>query len=364
MSPPKVLHVVSAGELGGAERMLFDLVRHDPESAHAVALFSPSDAIVQAFRERVPELHVRRVRSEGPFAMLARAYGSAETEWLERVRRSSAADILHLHTFGAQVVGARVGRAARAPVVRTEHSTRVFDDPSCWALVRSTISEARVSCSVSEAVRRVAVAKAGGRLGDARVVPNGVDVDTFTRLPSRPHGRKRVAIVGRIEPRKGVDVALEALLPFEDLEIDIVGDGPDAPAIRALARSLGMLGRTRFRGHVADVHAALGEVDLVVSGARKEGLGLALLEAMAARRLVIATPTGGVPEFLEDGRTGFLAANGSKDALSRAVSRALAVPETTTEAILERASAMVLSRFSVRAMCRAYAAIYRELLAH
>ncbi|MBK8216197.1 MAG: glycosyltransferase family 4 protein [Myxococcales bacterium] len=364
MSPPKILHVVSAGELGGAERMLFDLVRHDTESAHAVALYSPSDAIVQAFRERVPELHVRRVRSEGPVAMLARAYGSAEAEWLERAWKSTAANVLHLHTFGAQVVGARVGRALRAPIVRTEHSTRVFDDPSCWALVRSTIEDARVSCSVSEAVRRVALAKAGARLRDARVVPNGVDVDTFSPLPRRSAARKRVAIVGRIEPRKGVDIALEALAPFQDLEIDIVGDGPDAPAIRALARSLGMLGRTRFRGHVTDVHAALGEVDLVVSGARKEGLGLALLEAMAARRLVVATPTGGVPEFLQEGRTGFLAANGSKGALSRAVSRALAVPEATTEAILDRAATLVLSRFSVGAMCRAYAAIYRELLAH
>jgi glycosyltransferase involved in cell wall biosynthesis len=277
------------------------------------------------------------------------------------VLRSSGANILHLHTFGAQVVGARVGRAARAPIVRTEHSTRVFDDPSCWALVRSTLGEARVSCSVSEAVRRVALEKAGARLRDARVVPNGVDVDTFAPLPRRPPGRRRVGVVGRIEPRKGVDVALEALAPFEDVEIDVVGDGPDAPAIRALARSLGMLGRTRFRGHVADVHAALGEVDMVVSGARKEGLGLALLEAMAARRLVVATPTGGVPEFLHDGRTGFLAANGTKEALSRAVARALAVPDTTTEAILERARAAVVSRFSLTAMCRAYAAIYREL---
>ena len=98
---------------------------------------------------------------------------------VEPARKSTSANVLHLHTFGAQVVGARVGRASRTPIVRTEHSTRVFDDPSCWALVRSTIEDARVSCSVSEAVRRVALAKAGPRLRDARVVPNGVDVDTF-----------------------------------------------------------------------------------------------------------------------------------------------------------------------------------------
>ena len=337
------------------------------------------------YRESIPvldtvgEVDYRRMHAhrlvipKNPLQHYVERY-AAEVEHLARTEKPFVIHAASNYVNGLAAIAAanQLGLASVYEVRGLWEVTRGSRDPE-WAAGEEYAFQSRMEAdaarhateviTITEALARELVIR-GTDPEKITVVPNGVDVDTFSPLPRRSAARKRVAIVGRIEPRKGVDIALEALAPFQDLEIDIVGDGPDAPAIRALARSLGMLGRTRFRGHVTDVHAALGEVDLVVSGARKEGLGLALLEAMAARRLVVATPTGGVPEFLQEGRTGFLAANGSKDALSRAVSRALAVPGATTEAILDRAATLVVSRFSVGAMCRAYAAIYRELLAH
>lgn len=360
----RILHVVSAGELGGAERMLVDLAKGETIDTHTIALFSPSERVRSTFREEGLRVVERRVRSEGPFAMLVRSLGPADVAWLSGVISDTRADVVHLHTFGSQVVGTRAALARNRAIVRTEHSTRVFDDPSCWAFARFCIPSATVSCAVSAAVLEVARAKAKGTAERMRVVPNGVRLEGFPELPPRvASGPRRAAVVGRLEPRKGIDVVLRAVARVPDLHLDVCGDGPDAPMLRELARRLGIAGRTRFLGHTSEVHAALRDIDVVLSGARKEGLGLALLEAMATGRLVVATPVGGVPEFVVDGATGFLSTDGSPEALARAAVRALGLSVTDRDAILGRARALVVEKYSLGAMRAAYAAIYREALA-
>lgn len=346
--------------------MLVSLTKGDRAVHHEIALFSPEDRVIEAFRAEGLALHVRKVRSEGPFAMLARAAGPSELAWLTGVIQRTRADVVHLHTFGAQVVGTRAAKATGRPIVRTEHSTRVFDDPSCWMFVRFVIGEAAISCSVSEDVRDVARKKAPSVAARMRVVPNGVPLEAFPVLPARPPAARarspRAAVIARLEPRKGVDVALRALVHVPALALDVCGEGPDGHDLRALARTLGIAGRVRFLGHVSDVSRALADVDLVVSGARKEGLGLTLLEAMASGRLVVATPVGGVPEIVHDGATGLLSTGGGPEALSRAILRALSLPDEERTAIEDGARAMVEARFSVSAMRAAYAGIYRELV--
>lgn len=359
----RVLHVVSAGELGGAERMLVDLVRRHPDDrdTHTIALFSPSERVRATFRGEGLHVLERPVRSEGPLAMLVRSLGTSDVTWLEQAILETRADVVHLHTFGSQVVGTRAALAQKRPIVRTEHSTRVFDDPSCWAFVRFCLPRATISCAVSESVRETARKTSRSAVENMRVLPNGVRLDAFSELAGRPPaGRARAAVVGRLEARKGIDVVLRAVARIPELELDVCGDGPDAPALRELARSLGLAGRTRFLGHTSDVHDALRNVDLVVSGARKEGLGLALLEAMAARRLVVATPVGGVPEFVDDGQTGFLSTDETPEALARAIGRALRLTLEAREVILSRARALVVQTYSVDAMRAAYAKVYRE----
>lgn len=360
--PIRVLHVVSAGELGGAERMLLDLVTDDPGTSHTIALFSPSDRVLGAFRDAGVAVHEHKVRSEGPFAMVARAMLPGDVAWLTSLLEATRAEVVHLHTFGSQVVGTRAALARKLPIVRTEHSTRVFDDPSCWVFVRFVIGDAAISCSVSDDVRQVAKKKLPALAPRLRVIPNGVRLEAFPPLPTRAAGaHPRAAVVSRLEPRKGVDVVLRALVGCPELELDVCGDGPDAPKLRELARTLGIAHRTRFLGHVSDVSAALRDVDMVISGARKEGLGLTLLEAMASRRVVVATPVGGVPEFVRDGDTGLLSRDGSPEALARAIARARALAQADREALVERARAVVERTYSLAAMRAAYAAIYREL---
>jgi glycosyltransferase involved in cell wall biosynthesis len=293
---------------------------------------------------------------------MRRAFGRKATDWLTATLREERATVVHLHTFGSQVIGTRAARAKGARVVRTEHSTRVYNDPSCWPFSRWSLRRASSVVCISEHVERVAVAKAPWAASKMRVVPNGVDVERFAPAPyPEPSPRTRFVIVGRLEPRKGVDVALAALADVPNAELEIVGEGESRAELERLAATIGVGGRARFTGFTPDVRGAIARAELALSSSRAEGLGIALLEAMAMERAVVALPTGGVPEIVAE-RTGWLARDGSAAALADAMRRACADRAERRERGL-RARRHVVDRFSTRAMRQGYEVAYCGLVA-
>lgn len=357
-----VLHVVVAGEVGGAERMLVDLARAPTSRPHAVALVTPSDRLRALFRDAGLDLEDRGPSREGPLTYLARSLGPADVAWLASILERRRAAIVHLHTFASQVVGTRAAMRVGARVLRTEHSTRVYDDPSCWPFSRWSLRRADAAVCISEHVRRVALARAPWAAPKLSVIPNGVDVDRFAPAPMPDPAAPRVRFValGRLEPRKGVDLALRALARVPEAELEIVGDGESREALVALARSLGVSDRARFSGWAEDVRPAVARAHAALSSARAEGLGIALLEAMAMERPVVALPTGGVPEIVTDGVTGFLAHGRDEEALARAMAEACARREELARRGA-RARALVSESFSVSAMRAAYERAYAAL---
>ncbi len=134
----RVVHVVVAGELGGAERMLVDLATHPAQTGveHAVALRTPTDALRRTLRDAGLRVHDRGRAREGPLPFLWSTLGPLDVDWIRSVIEAEGARIVHLHTFASQVVGTRAARLAGARVLRTEHSTPAYVDPSCWPLSR------------------------------------------------------------------------------------------------------------------------------------------------------------------------------------------------------------------------------------
>lgn len=352
----RVVHVVVAGEVGGAERMLVDLVKGQE---HTVALVTPSDALRVLFRDANVPVVDRGPAKEGPLTYLARSFGRADVVWLEGILRDRRAEIVHLHTFASQVLGTRAAMRAGAKIVRTEHSTRVYDDPSCWPFSRWSLARADSVVCISEHVKSVALAKAPWAAPKMRVVPNGVDVDRFAPRPlPSAGGRVRFLALGRLDRRKGVDIALDALAHVSDAELDVVGDGDERASLEAHAKDVGVASRVRFLGFTTDPREAIANVDVALSSARKEGLGVALLEAMAMGRAVVALPTGGVPEIVVDGETGWLAHGSDASALARVMSDAAERPDERKRRGA-RARERVEARFSIASMRAAYADAYR-----
>ncbi|MBX3218350.1 MAG: glycosyltransferase [Labilithrix sp.] len=376
-----VVHVVAAGEIGGAERMLVDLASPHPTSprAHSVALFTPSDALRALFRDAGLDVDDRGPVREGPLPYLASSLGPGDVRWLTAVLERRRARVVHLHTFASQVLGTRAARRAGARVVRTEHSTRVYDDPSCWPFSRWSLRRSDAVVFISEHVRAVARARAGRLLGgEARtsLVYNGVDTARFAPreapLTDEAHPPRaapladearplRFVALGRLDRRKGLDLALEALASVPDAELDVVGAGDERATLEELSARLGLTARVRFAGHRGDVRAAIAASDLALSSAREEGLGVALLEAMAMERAVVAVPTGGIPEIVRDGSTGWLARARTAEALAAAMRTAIAAGAAERGRRGRAARARVVETFSLDAMRAGYEAIYARL---
>jgi glycosyltransferase involved in cell wall biosynthesis len=166
-----------------------------------------------------------------------------------------------------------------------------------------------------------------------------------------------LACVARLEPQKGVDVAVRALHMAtagpDRPTLIVLGEGPEQPRLEALARELDV--RLVLPGRLPDVAAVLRRADLLVHPARWEGFGLAVLEAMLCSLPVVATNVSSLPELVVDGETGFLVPPDDVEALAAAIPRALAGRADLGRRGYERAR----SEFSVERMATRTAALYR-----
>jgi glycosyltransferase involved in cell wall biosynthesis len=131
--------------------------------------------------------------------------------------------------------------------------------------------------------------------------------------------------VGRLIPIKGHIVLLRAFAAarreLPDLQLDVAGRGPLEPALRALAKELGIGDAVHFLGHVSPIQHAIEDAAIVVVPSMGEGFGMVALEAMERARPVIAAEIGGLGELVEDGVTGLLVPPGESEPLAGAMVR-------------------------------------------
>lgn len=194
---------------------------------------------------------------------------------------------------------------------------------ACGLPGRPDLSAAATWQFNSARTRDVSVA-AGLDHARAEVLYPGIDLDSFTPGPSWPWSG-RLACVGRLDPRKGVDTVIEALPLLDGTTLHVVGGGDEGhrAELEALAQSLGVADRVSFEELPSErVVEAYREADALVFPVRwQEPFGLVPLEAMACGTPVLATGTGGSGEYLEDGRNCLLFEPGDADALAARVRR-------------------------------------------
>jgi glycosyltransferase involved in cell wall biosynthesis len=197
---------------------------------------------------------------------------------------------------------------------------------------------------------------------EAAIEPMPVDVDLFTPSPE-PRG-SRFLFVGRLNPQKGVGLLLEATAAMRvKAELDIVGDGPARGTLERMARDLGLAGRVAFRGHLpqSELVRLYRSASAVVLPGENEGLGLVAVEAQLCEAPVIALRSGGTPDVVIDGATGFLVAPNDPRALAAAMDSALGRFELVS-GYGRAGRAAALARFSPAAVASRYQHVYRQVL--
>jgi glycosyltransferase involved in cell wall biosynthesis len=301
---------------------------------------------------------------------------------LVRLMRVWRPAIVHTHTAKAGLLGRLAARAARVPtVVHTYHGhvLRGYFSPAQTACYRwletrlATLADALVA--VSESVKQDLVGMGIARPEKIRVVPLGLELRHLVgELPRGVLRREAgiasdaplVGMVGRLVPVKDVPTFLRAARLVREtkpqVRFALVGDGEERPTLEAQSRELGVADVVTFFGWRRDLRVVYGDLDLVVNASRNEGTPVALIEALAASKPVVATRVGGTPDLLGDDTHGRLVPANDPEAL------AAAVLETLERAEAARCRALagrehVLAHHGVDRLVRDVDALYRELRA-
>jgi glycosyltransferase involved in cell wall biosynthesis len=364
----RVLQVISSGGMYGAEAVILNLARAMEAGPHSVEL-----AVFENLPHPNFQMHETALKQWIP-SQLVRCRGQLDWSAVVRIRQLAAearAEVVHAHGFKADIYAYLAMRQSGVPLVSTCHSWYDTDRivRLYGALDRFVLRRYPRVVAVSDEVRR-RLLKAGVREQRIRMVRNGIDLRQFAAaepsLRAEFGAAPIVGLVGRLAWEKGVDLFLRAaakLLPqFPQARFVVAGEGPDREKLQqliadlAIGESVAMLGR---RDDMAGVYASL---DVMVSASRQEGLPIAVLEAMASARAVVATAVGDVPSIVLDGKTGVLVPAGDVDALTAAIAGLLRDPERRAR-LGAAAREMVRDQYSAERMAAEYLKVYNEAIA-
>lgn len=335
----KILLLVVGLDVGGTETHVLELAtRLDPRR------FDVTVCSLKSGGRLIPEFARRGVR-----VVSLEGFGQLDARILLRlwvlVRRERP-QIIHAFLFWANITARVVGRfGGCSHIISSYHDEVVTEGWAVRGMDRLTLrwNEALVCCS--QAVRRSVRAQIGGSDRQTVIIPFGVDTAEFhgvkplkrTVLGLGEQGSIIGTVCRLVEPKKGLRVLLESVClikkrsPGMEWQILIVGDGPARGELEDLSRRLGLDGRVLFAGLRRDIPELLPQFDVFVLPSLYEGFGIALLEAMAAARPVVATRVGGIPEFVENGKTGVLVPPGDPQALADAIGGLLDHPDRAKE---------------------------------
>jgi glycosyltransferase involved in cell wall biosynthesis len=246
---------------------------------------------------------------------------------LVRLIRRERVDLVHTHLTTASWIGALAARVARVPSLAHVHAA----DSKTW------FQHADYQVAVARGVKSHLVEQ-GVKSKRIPVCYYGLDVARYDELPARDDLRRElrlpldvpvVVVAASLQERKGHKYLLRAMArlgpKLPNLHALFAGEGPEEESLRALATELGLVDRVRFLGFT-DVRRVVPACDVFCLPSRKEGLSIAVMEAMAMRVPVLATRIAGMPEVIEDGQSGLLVEPFQEEPLANALARLVEDP--------------------------------------
>jgi len=274
------------------------------------------------------------------------------------------ADVIHVHHPHPLADVVSLTRPSRAPIVVTQHA----DVKRAAYRPLSRLALRRASAVVVPSRAHMALCgELDGFESKVEIIPFGIDESRWLAVPpAQQHRPARAMFLGRLHRFKGVDILLRALAMTSDIDLDVVGHGPEEPRLKTLAKALELGNRVRWHGEYPDEDLPLrmAEADFLVlpSVTVEEMFGLAAIEAMAAGRPVITTDLpSGVRDVNVAGETGFVVPLRDPDALARAMTTLAADPEIARKMGVAGRQ-RVKERFTRDAMARQHVVLYERLL--
>jgi glycosyltransferase involved in cell wall biosynthesis len=355
----RILHIDPERGWGGGERQVLSLAEYLLGQGHDCHLLchsgGPLDCKAQEKGCKTLGLKIRNEFDPRPVVLF------------RGLLRRERYDIVHFHTKRAHALSLWLGRPA---AISKSVVTRRMDYPLTRNWYNRYIYN-RKTDGVIAISRRIAdvLIEAGVSKQKVRVIYSGIDPRPFGSKAFRRWG-ERTPVIGTVAAlfeRKGHRFLLEGAARLQKrgfkLRYRFAGEGPEMAELRKQTVELGLEPQVSFEGFVSDVAAFLNQVDIFVLPSLYEGLGVAILEAMAAGKPIVASRVGGIPELIQHLATGLLVPPGDSEALAQAISR-LVSEQDLAENLATRAREKVREEFTIEQMGRKNEAFYYELLQH
>lgn len=335
INPLKVLQIMGHGAFGGGSRIVLAISSDLAKRGLEVVVNCSDPEEVRAFHEiglrtvPIPELRSDAGLVEDAIAL-----------WkLWRLCRQERPHIVHTHTSKGGILGRVSARLAGVPIVIHHvhglaihnYSTKANILVYAW-LERLAAYLCDLIIAVSEWERQKMLSLRITTSERIVTVPNGIDPTQYLYVIPQPYlrqemglddGQKVVAFFGRICKQKGPRYFIEAIplimRQCHNIAFLVVGEGPLRPELESLSANLGIQQNVNFAGFRRDIPALLSLVDVVVVPSLWEGFGIALAEAMAAGKPVVASQVDAIPELVEGGVTGIMVQPEDVTAFARAI---------------------------------------------
>ncbi len=389
-APKTVVILTHSAVWSGAEIALFHLATHlDSAKWKPVVIIFEAGILHDRLREAGIETRllplnpqVSKMRKDAVGAGGVLKLAQIGIMWrfcraLTRLIRREGATIVHCNSLKADFLGGVAGKWAKVPTIWHVRD-RIAPDYLPRAVVFTFPLAMRVlkvrGVTVSDAVRQT-LRLPNSTKNEVTVVHDGVpdpNSATETATDFTEETAPLIGMLGRLSPWKGQHIFLEACAivreRFPEVRFQIVGaalfgEEEYEAQIRAQAEKLGLQDALEWTGFRSDAAQLLQKMSVVVHASTSgEPFGQVIVEAMLASKPVVATNGGGVPEIVQEGRTGWLVPMNDATAMAAAVIRLLENPETARQMGREGRE-RALNCFSIQKTAREIEAIYAEMLA-
>ena len=359
-----VVHIVEDLKIGGLERVIAAISTglNGGKFKQKVWCLARGGEIYDELQDKGVDIELLNMRSHRDILFFSR---------LCRKLRKENIHIVHTHGYTATTMGRLAGICARTPVILSHMHTTCWDYTPKQLVIEKMLSffTSRIICC-SQAVSEFAVKGEKINSNKLEVIYNGVDPEKYANSMSDHNDHNdtyRVGCVASLSPHKGHRYLLEAAkvvvneIPSR-VKFVLVGSGILRKELREYADSLGISSSIEFKDPVSDIVPLLSSFDLVVlPSSEREGLGLAIIEAMAAGKPVIGTSIGGIPEVIENGTNGLLVPPKDAVALSKAILHIMS-DKKRADKMSEKGRAIVHKKFSTKEMLGKIEDLYQRLL--
>jgi len=363
-----VLQLLSSGGIYGAEKMIVSLTKGlDRMGCHSILgvldnMHVGSKDVINYMQQQ--NLPVVVIPCKGKID------GSLVDKIRQHIRRYEI-ELVHSHSYKTDLYGYLAVRNTGIPILATSHFwTRRTISLRLYAyLDQLVLRRFNHVVAVSDEIAKE-VAAGGVPPARVSVINNGIDLNAFQNAVPigdaeyRVKSARIVGAVGRLVDQKGFDYLLRAipriLERYPSTSFHIAGDGTERRKLEALASELSISEQVHFMGARSDMPDVYASFDIFVLPSLNEGMPIALIEAMAASKPVVATRVAAVPKLVINGETGLLIEPRNPTALSDAICQLL-----ENSALCERlgrsARTRVEQQFSSEVMAQRYLKLYRQL---